>query len=83
MNQGAGAPAGNVALLRQIIREELMPYVDNRYAAFKVIGGDRNTTEPQRDGFVTAFTDYIVATYADALGKYDKQTIEVEAKGPR
>ena len=27
---------------------------------------------------MTAFTDYIVATYADALGKYDKQTIEVE-----
>lgn len=79
LNQEQGHLQGNVALLRQIIREELMPYVDNRYAAFKVIGSEiSKTSAPQRDRFVSAFTDYIVATYADALGKYDKQTIEVE-----
>ena len=69
--------------LRTIIREELLPYVDNKFAAYKVIGKElKNTTPPQRDRFVSAFTDYIVATYADALGKYDKQTIKVEQSQP-
>lgn len=69
--------------LRTIVREELMPHVDNKFAAYKVIGTSLgNTTPEQRDRFVKAFTDYIVATYADALGKYDKQTIKVEQAQP-
>lgn len=69
--------------LRTIVREELLPYVDNKFAAYKVIGQElKNTTPPQRDRFVNAFTDYIVATYADALGKYDKQQIKVESSQP-
>ena len=54
--------------MRTIIREELMPYVDSRFAAFRVIGTNlKSTTPEQRARFVDAFTDYIVATYADAL----------------
>ncbi|WP_409423128.1 phospholipid-binding protein MlaC [Pseudaeromonas sp. ZJS20] len=69
--------------LRQVIREELLPYVDNRFAAYKVIGSNiKNTSPEQRDRFTEAFTDYIVATYADALGKYDNQTIQVEPAKP-
>ena len=68
---------------RTIIREELMPYVDSRFAAFRVIGTNlKSTTPEQRARFVDAFTDYIVATYADALLKYDKQTMEVDPKKP-
>ncbi len=67
--------------IRTIIREELMPYVDSRFAAFRVIGTNlKSTTPEQREKFTAAFTDYIVATYADALLKYDKQTMEVEPK---
>ena len=69
--------------MRTIIREELMPYVDSRFAAFRVIGTNlKSTTKEQRERFVTAFTDYIVATYSDALLKYDKQTMEVDPKKP-
>ncbi|GAA4498502.1 phospholipid-binding protein MlaC [Pseudaeromonas paramecii] len=69
--------------LRQVIREELLPYVDNKFAAYKVIGSNiKNTSPEQRDRFTLAFTDYIVATYADALGKYDNQTIQVEPSKP-
>lgn len=69
--------------MRTIIREELMPYVDSRFAAFRVIGTNlKSTTPEQRARFVDAFTDYIVATYADALLKYDKQTMEVDPKKP-
>ena len=56
--------------MRTIIREELMPYVDSRFAAFRVIGTNlKSTTPEQREKFTAAFTDYIVATYADALLK--------------
>ncbi len=69
--------------LRQVIREELMPYVDNKFASFKVIGSNIKATTPeQRDRFTAAFTDYIIATYADALAKYDNQTIKVEPAKP-
>ena len=69
--------------MRTIIRDELMPYVDSRFAAFRVIGTNlKSTTKEQRERFVTAFTDYIVATYSDALLKYDKQTMEVDPKKP-
>ena len=69
--------------MRTIIRDELMPYGDSRFAAFRVIGTNlKSTTKEQRERFVTAFTDYIVATYSDALLKYDKQTMEVDPKKP-
>ena len=66
--------------LRVVIRDELMPYVDNKFAAYKVIGSNiKETTPAQRDRFTLAFTDYIIATYADALAKYDHQKIKVES----
>ncbi len=69
--------------LREIIRVELMPYVDNRFAAYKVIGSQiKNTTPAQRERFVAAFTDYIISTYADALVKYEEQRIRVEPAKP-
>lgn len=69
--------------LREIIRVELMPYVDNRFAAYKVIGSQiKNTTPAQRDRFVVAFTNYIISTYADALAKYEQQSIQVEQAKP-
>ena len=67
--------------MRTIIREELMPYVDSRFAAFRVIGTNlKSTTPEQRARFVDAFTDYIVATYADALLKYDGVKIKETGK---
>lgn len=83
MNQEQARIHQEPGYLRQVIREELLPYVDNRFAAYKVIGSNIKSTSPeQRDRFTQAFTDYIVATYADALGKYDNQTIQVEPPKP-
>ncbi|MEZ6962088.1 MULTISPECIES: phospholipid-binding protein MlaC [unclassified Aeromonas] len=65
--------------LRVIIREELLPYVDNRFAAYKVLGNQiKQTTPAQRDAFVEVFTEYMVSSYADALAHFDKQTVKVE-----
>ncbi|MFQ2223807.1 phospholipid-binding protein MlaC [Aeromonas enteropelogenes] len=65
--------------LRVIIREELLPYVDNRFAAYKVLGNQiKQTTPAQRDAFVEVFTEYMVSSYADALAHFDKQSVKVE-----
>ncbi len=66
----------DVAYRRDLIRRQLMPYVDSTYAAYKVIGNNlKNTSKEERAAFADAFADYIVASYADALGKYDKQEL--------
>ncbi|QXB56285.1 phospholipid-binding protein MlaC [Aeromonas sp. FDAARGOS 1415] len=65
--------------LRVIIREELLPYVDNRFAAYKVLGNQiKQTTPAQREAFVEVFTEYMVSSYADALAHFDKQTVQVQ-----
>ena len=45
--------------LRVIIREELLPYVDNRFAAYKVLGNQiKETTEAQRNAFSLSATNF-------------------------
>ncbi|KMT65029.1 phospholipid-binding protein MlaC [Catenovulum maritimum] len=67
-------------LLKVIIREELLPYIDYEYASFKVLG--KHTRGPSRDElmkFVDAFRDYIVTVYAQLFINYrSEQTIIVE-----
>ena len=66
----------DVVYRRDLIKRHLMPYVDSTYAAYKVIGNNlKQTTKEERAAFADAFADYIVASYADALGKYDKQEL--------
>ena len=65
--------------LRVIVDEELVPYIDSRYAAFRVIGNYIKQTKPEdRDAFVLAFKDYMVATYAGALTQYENQKVIFE-----
>ena len=69
--------------LRVIVKQELLPYINTRYAAYKVLGANlRNTTAQQRDAFTAAFTDYLVASYAQVLTQYTNQKIELESPKP-
>tara|TARA_B100002003_G_C14125791_1_gene541468 strand:+ start:843 stop:1499 length:657 start_codon:yes stop_codon:yes gene_type:complete len=69
----------NPNYLKTIVKDELMPYVDNIYASKKVLGRYfKDTDEKQRQEFYKAFTDYIVATYARAFTQYDESKHEVE-----
>ncbi|GAA3541892.1 phospholipid-binding protein MlaC [Zobellella aerophila] len=68
----------NPAHLRTIVREEMLPWVDVRFSAFRVMGKQLNSTTPeQRERFVAAFSDYLVVTYADALASYSQQTLDI------
>jgi phospholipid transport system substrate-binding protein len=65
--------------LKVIVKEELMPYVDYKYAAYKVMGQYlRDTTADQRDRFVTAFEGYLVGTYAQAFTQYTDQKVRYD-----
>lgn len=66
-------------ILKTIVREELVPYVDYRYAAFKVIGTNlKKTTEEERNEFVPVFRDYLISSYAQVFTLYNNQKIEFE-----
>lgn len=67
----------NPNLLKNIVREELMPYVNYKYSAFKVIGKHlRKTTDAERRAFVPIFREYLVSSYAQVFTLYDNQAVE-------
>ncbi|WP_325891562.1 phospholipid-binding protein MlaC [Grimontia sp. NTOU-MAR1] len=69
----------NPELLRVVVKEELMPYINVRYAAMKVLGPQaRKASKEERDLFTEAFYDYLVASYAQILTQYTDQEISVE-----
>jgi len=64
-------------IIKNIVREELMPYVNYKYSAFKVIGKHlKNTTAQERKDFVPVFREYLVTSYAQVFTLYDNQPVE-------
>jgi len=70
----------NPNLLKDIVREELMPYINYKYAAFKVIGAQnfRKTTDAERKAFVPVFRDYLITSYAQVFTLYKQQEVQFE-----
>ncbi|BDM63171.1 toluene tolerance protein [Shewanella sp. NFH-SH190041] len=65
--------------LKVIVAQELMPYVDYKYAALKAMGRYvRSATPQQRQAFADAFEGYLVTTYAQAFTAYTNQTVEFD-----
>lgn len=67
-------------ILKDIVREELMPYINYRYAALKVIGykNFEQTTTQSRADFVDVFREYLVTSYAQVFTLYKQQEVEFE-----
>jgi phospholipid transport system substrate-binding protein len=66
----------NPNLLKDIVREELMPYVNYKYSAFKVIGKNlKKTTNEERKAFVPVFREYLITSYAQVFTLYEKQPV--------
>ncbi len=69
----------NPNILKTIVREELMPYINYKYSAFKVIGQHlKKTTAQEREDFVLVFREYLVTSYAQVFTLYDNQPVEFE-----
>lgn len=70
----------DVAFRKELIRTDLLPYVDTRYAAYKVMGTNlKNIEAADRDAFTNAFAEYIVTAYADVLALYNDQDLVAPA----
>ncbi len=67
---------GDQSVVKGIITNDLMPYVDIRYAAYKVMGTSlKTTTKEERDSFTEAFGDYMMRSMSNAIGKYTNQDL--------
>jgi len=65
--------------MRTIMQEELLPYVDYKFAAYKVLG--KYASKVDRDElqeFVKVFREYLITTYAVAMNYYDDQEVIFE-----
>lgn len=66
-----------------IVEEELMPYVNEQYAALKLLGPNlKGAKREDVAEFVKAFRAYLVTNYAQVLTQYTNQTIEFGPEMP-
>ncbi|MEQ9946936.1 phospholipid-binding protein MlaC [Pectobacterium aroidearum] len=69
--------------LRTVVREELLPYVQVRYAGALVLGRYyKDATPAQRDAYFKAFEAYLEQAYGQALAMYNGQTYEIAPEKP-
>lgn len=70
-------------LMREIVEQELMPAIDYKYAAYKILGKNlKKTTKEQRKKFVKSMRYYLVRTYSNALNQYKNQKVVYEKAKP-
>ncbi|MGY3568632.1 phospholipid-binding protein MlaC [Vibrio paucivorans] len=63
--------------LKVIVEEELMPYVNEKYAALKLLGPNlKGADKKDVETFIIAFRKYLVASFAQVLTQYTAQVIE-------
>ena len=73
----------NPDYLRTIVREELLPYVQVRYAGALVLGRYyKDATLAQRDAYFKAFEAYLEQAYGQALAMYNGQTYQIVSGQP-
>lgn len=69
--------------LREVVRQELLPYVQIKYAGALVLGRYyREATPAQRDAYFAAFGDYLAQAYGQALALYHGQTYQIQQPQP-
>ncbi len=68
--------------LRKVMEEELLPYIDYKFAAFMVLGKHfRSVPEDKLGEYVQVFREYLITSYAIAMGYYDDQEVLFEPSG--
>lgn len=69
----------NPEVLRDIMEQELLPHVDYRFSAFMVLGKHfKKASNAEKVEFVKVFREYLITTYALAMGYYDDQKVEFQ-----
>ncbi|ROR06147.1 phospholipid-binding protein MlaC [Erwinia sp. JUb26] len=69
--------------LRQVVKDELLPYVQVKYAGALVLGRYyKEATPAQREAYFSAFGDYLAQAYGQALALYNGQTYQIAPEQP-
>lgn len=69
--------------LRTIVREELLPFVQIKYAGALVLGRYyKDATPAQREAYFSAFGAYLEQAYAQALALYNGQSYQIAPDQP-
>lgn len=67
----------NPDLLKTIVKEKLLPYVNTKYAGSVIMGNYfKDYTDQERQSFFTALEGYLVQQYAQIFTLYDGQEIK-------
>jgi len=73
----------NPNYLRDIVGQELLPYVQVKYAGALVLGRYyKDATPAQRDAYFKAFEEYLKQAYGQALALYHGQTYQIAPEQP-
>lgn len=73
----------NPDYLREIVGQELLPYVQVKYAGALVLGRYyKDATPAQRDAYFKAFNEYLKQAYGQALAMYNGQTYQIAPEQP-
>ncbi|OCG24163.1 ABC transporter substrate-binding protein [Gilliamella sp. App2-1] len=79
MNAQSAALKSNPNKLKEIVRSDLLPYVQVKYAGALILGNYyKSATEKQRAAYFSAFENYLVQAFAQALSMYNGQQYQVE-----
>lgn len=69
--------------LRTIVKNDLLPHVDVKYAGQLVLGKNlASATDAQKAAFFNAFGQFIEQSYAQVLTQYTDQQVRIEAEKP-
>ncbi|WP_435928889.1 phospholipid-binding protein MlaC [Dryocola sp. BD613] len=73
----------NPNYLRDIVGQELLPYVQIKYAGALVLGRYyKEATPAQRDAYFKAFEAYLKQAYGQALAMYNGQSYQIAPEQP-
>lgn len=73
----------NPDYLKMVVKEELLPYVQIKYAGALVLGRYyKDTTPAQRDAYMPAFEAYLEQAYGQALAMYHGQNYQISPEQP-
>lgn len=73
----------NPDYLRTVVKEELLPYIQVKYAGALVLGRYyRDATPAQRDAYMPAFEAYMEQAYGQALAMYTGQKYQIAPEQP-
>lgn len=73
----------NPNYLRDIVGQELLPYVQIKYAGALVLGRYyKDATPAQREAYFKAFEEYLKQAYGQALAMYSGQSYQIAPEQP-